>query len=287
MIKNYSELSSNEIKKAFEFLNSEKQRFNDLEEFDKYYNNNIYDFGKGGLFYFKEEEVIAGISLVLKETKLIETAYIFDIKVNKSEKDSCIIVSKLINKAKNIAQTYGAKNIFLGNKEETVLNILTSLGYKKSYTAILMTLDDRKARGETLDLIKLSNKNRHEYVKIYNKAFSNVPNGSSLSESEVEENLKKIDENKCYFIVSLDGTSIGFMDYEIKDGVGIFDIGLCPEFRGKGYGKMLLETAIDFLNDKNVETISLIVISKNTLAHNLYIKRGFKEEKVISNWFEL
>lgn len=37
------------------------------------------------------------------------------------------------------------------------------------------------------------------------------------------------------------------------------------EYRGKGYGKKLLETAIQFLNEKEVEEICLTVIEKIVL----------------------
>lgn len=55
--------------------------------------------------------------------------------------------------------------------------------------------------------------------------------------------------------------------------------------RGKSYGKRLLETAINFLNSKNVQEICLIVITRNTLAYNIYKKRGFEEKQLISDWF--
>ena len=77
------------------------------------------------------------------------------------------------------------------------------------------------------------------------------------------------------------------MEFNIKDGVGEFDLGLIKAARGKGYGKQLLETAINFLNSKEVTEISLTVITKNTLAYNIYKKRGFKENKLISDWFVL
>lgn len=66
-----------------------------------------------------------------------------------------------------------------------------------------------------------------------------------------------------------------------------FDLGLIKSARGKGYGKLLLETAISFLNSKKVKEISLIVITKNTLAYDMYKKRGFKESELVSYWFQL
>lgn len=64
----------------------------------------------------------------------------------------------------------------------------------------------------------------------------------------------------------------------------MFDIGLCKKYRGIGYGKLLLETAIEFLKNKKVKKISLIVIERNNVAYNLYNKRGFEKESVLSYW---
>lgn len=66
-----------------------------------------------------------------------------------------------------------------------------------------------------------------------------------------------------------------------------FDIGLIKEYRGKGYGKKLLETAIQFLNEKQVEEICLTIIEKNNVAFEMYKKRGFKVYNKLSDWIEL
>ena len=76
-------------------------------------------------------------------------------------------------------------------------------------------------------------------------------------------------------------------DTTIKGKQGTFDIGLSSKFRGKGYGKRLLETAIDFLESKDIENVYLIVIETNKIAYKMYKKRGFKEDKVLSYWISL
>ncbi|MBK1813838.1 GNAT family N-acetyltransferase [Clostridium sp. YIM B02505] len=66
----------------------------------------------------------------------------------------------------------------------------------------------------------------------------------------------ELDDNNCYFIAALNGQEIGFLLFEIEDGKAVFDLGLKKSFRGNGYGKMLLETAIDFLNKKKVPYVN-------------------------------
>ncbi len=64
-------------------------------------------------------------------------------------------------------------------------------------------------------------------------------------------------------------------------------MGLIKEVRGKGYGKLLLETAISFLNEKKVSEINLTVVTKNIVALNMYKKRGFQESELLSDWFQV
>ena len=63
--------------------------------------------------------------------------------------------------------------------------------------------------------------------------------------------------------------------------------GTLKEYRGKGYGKKLLETAIQYLNEKQVEEICLTVIEQNDIAYKMYKKRGFKVYHKLSDWIEL
>ena len=114
-----------------------------------------------------------------------------------------------------------------------------------------------------------------------------MPHGTFCYLSDIEEYINKANDKNYFFMVKKDNDIIGFMNPEIREEKGIFDIGLCKKYRGKGYGKKLLETAIDFLSKKEVESIELIVIEKNTVAYNMYKKRGFKEKSVLSYWIEV
>ncbi|WP_077850030.1 hypothetical protein [Clostridium puniceum] len=51
-----------------------------------------------------------------------------------------------------------------------------------------------------------------------------------------------------------------------------------------GYGKCLLEIAIDFLNRKNAFMINIIVIKNNSIAYSMYKRRSFKEKSIINHW---
>ncbi|WP_157797111.1 MULTISPECIES: hypothetical protein [Clostridium] len=45
--------------------------------------------------------------------------------------------------------------------------------------------------------------------------------------------------------------------------------------------------AASFLNSENVDNIRLLVITKNKIALDMYRKRGFRENEIISYWFSI
>ncbi|MPQ44935.1 GNAT family N-acetyltransferase [Clostridium tarantellae] len=286
MIKNYIELTNSEKKLVYDFIFKNEVKEYDIEKLDYIFNIETYDYGKGVLFYFSNGKVIATVRVVLEIAKVLKNVFIHNINIignyNKER-----ILKNLINKSIELGRSYGGKNFFLGVKDEKLLNTLKHIGYVKNYLALKMSLEYKDANSTSLELVSLTPNNKNEYMKIFNKSFSDMPHGTYLNNKRLNENLNNIDENNYYFMVSNNNKIIGFMNCIIKNNEGMFDIGLCNEFRGRGYGKQLLETAINFLIKKRVKKISLIVIEKNEKAYNMYKKRGFIEDSIVSYWIEL
>lgn len=75
------------------------------------------------------------------------------------------------------------------------------------------------------------------------------------------------------FKLSLDEKLIGFIGAEVKDGLGwITTIEVDPQYRGRGYGRLLLETAENALG---TDTVRLITRQSNATAIRLYEKAGY------------
>ena len=157
----------------------------------------------------------------------------------------------------------------------------------RDYSAIKMKLNDKSVKEDVLVLEELTIENSQKYLEVFNDSFSDMPHGTWLDNEDLNRYLNNKEESKYYFMVKNDDNIIGFMNCEIEINEGMFDIGLCKSYRGKGLGKKLLETAIQFLNNKNVANIALIVIEKNNIAYEMYKKRGFIKENTISEWIEL
>lgn len=61
------------------------------------------------------------------------------------------------------------------------------------------------------------------------------------------------------------------------DHIGIFDIAVHKDYRGKGYGKDIITTILGLAKKKNITTAYLQVTVGNTPAEKLYEKIGFKQ----------
>lgn len=63
---------------------------------------------------------------------------------------------------------------------------------------------------------------------------------------------------------------------EYDDRVGIYGFGVLPEYRGRGYGRQMLEEAIRLVRGRSQKTIKLEVDTNNLPALNLYQSCGFR-----------
>ncbi|SHI04217.1 GNAT family N-acetyltransferase [Clostridium grantii] len=287
MIKKYLELNELEVRKLNKFINRNKENKVTIEEMDKQLRSEEYAFGEGIILAINHEDVIARIQIILIECMEKKVAYAINLDIKEEVKNKKKIASELIEAAKNIAKKHKAQKLFLGTTDDILIKTLNSLSLHKEYSSIRMILKDRKIRDLPLNLTILTEENKNEYLRIHNDAFKEVPNGGTLTESKVDEYIKNADDNNCYYIVTINNEMIGMLQFNIEERVGEFELGLIKEARGKGYGKRLLETAINFLNSREVTEINLIVITKNTPAYNMYINRGFKESELINEWFEI
>lgn len=84
----------------------------------------------------------------------------------------------------------------------------------------------------------------------------------------------------------IDGELVGWCDvcrhsFEIEAHVGRLGIGLAPAFRGKGFGKALLDVTIAAAERLDFQRIELTAFSDNRRAIALYEARGFVREGVM------
>ena len=284
MIKNFLELNNDEKILALEFIKENENTDLSLSQIEKELTDKICNYSEGILFYFDENEVVGKVAVILEVVDKLETIYINKVVCPNYNKK---ILRELINNSLVFANKYNAKKVLLGIRSDNLLKLAQDIGLKRSYSSFNMVLSNREKVNDVLDKIRLSKENIEEYVDVYNKYFMDMPHGTYIEIEEAKSYLKNKNDNEDYFIVLDKGESIGFLNTIIKDKKAFFDIGLIKEYRGKGYGKKILETAIQFLNEKQVEEICLTVIEKNSIAYEMYKKRGFKVYNKLSDWIEL
>ena len=85
-------------------------------------------------------------------------------------------------------------------------------------------------------------------------------------------------ENAVYFCVEDDGKVIGYVGmWESFSEGNINNIAVLPEYRRKGYAKLLLEHLISFGKEHSLSFLTLEVRESNEGARALYQKMGFLE----------
>ena len=284
MIKTYQELNQKELSALQDFINRNETQKIALELLRKGFENEYYDFGSM-LIMLDNGTVVAKAQLLYRDFN--KTALIRHTDVAENHSNPKTAIEELIIHAINITRAYGATNIFIGVREERIKSIVEELNYKKSYQTLVMTLTDRALKQTPLQLTKLEENNKYEYINIFNEAFSDIPNGGLTTVQEVNEYLADKSSEKYYFLVQAENQNIGILEIDMEDSEDIFTIGLKKDWQNKGYGKRLLETAIDFLNQKEVPEIYIMVISKRKSAYEMYLKRGFVVKKVFTDWYVL
>ncbi|MBO5408232.1 MAG: ribosomal protein S18-alanine N-acetyltransferase [Clostridia bacterium] len=85
-------------------------------------------------------------------------------------------------------------------------------------------------------------------------------------------------ENAVYFCIEDAGKVIGYVGMWQSFGEGnINNIAVLPEYRRKGYGKLLLEYLVAYGREHNFSFLTLEVRESNQEARSLYRSVGFLE----------
>ena len=88
--------------------------------------------------------------------------------------------------------------------------------------------------------------------------------------------IQKIISGSFCFVIAVENDKIIGMGRSISDGVSdayIQDVAVLSEFRGKGLGKRIMDTLVDFLLKNNITWIGLI---SEPGAISFYDRYGFK-----------
>jgi ribosomal protein S18 acetylase RimI-like enzyme len=115
---------------------------------------------------------------------------------------------------------------------------------------------------------------------------SSIYFGEAEQEADNKEDKEKssleIEDNFNSYMAEVKGEIIGKIHVCITKGEGfIYGVGVLPKFRGRGYGREILCSALNILKGKNIKNIFLEVGTENKSALGLYESCGFEEISVM------
>lgn len=82
------------------------------------------------------------------------------------------------------------------------------------------------------------------------------------------------------FVAEVNAQIVGYItsriDYDTKIG-SIPNLGVLPEFRGKGIGRRLIETAVQYARNRGMDYVRIETLAQNPIGQYLYPSCGFQE----------
>ena len=91
-----------------------------------------------------------------------------------------------------------------------------------------------------------------------------------------------------FLVAQYDNIVVGYIIFWIRyeDEGHIISLAVDEKYRKKGFGKELVNYAVNIFENCNVREIKLEVRISNKGARKFYIKMGFEEKKVLENYYE-
>lgn len=158
---------------------------------------------------------------------------------------------------------------------------LEKRGYRKENETALRIFDLNLYEEQEFKEVVFEDKFRDEWLKGFFCCYN-------ISEEHIKVAAKNILNNITGTVIVLskqvDGKIVGCGYGAIeRECIGIFDIVVHKDFRGKGYGKDIINGILKAAVEKNVKLAYLQVSSGNVVAEKLYDNIGFKE--VYKYWY--
>ncbi len=89
----------------------------------------------------------------------------------------------------------------------------------------------------------------------------------------------QIDVESVFACLTVDGEIAGYaiIDTQILPESELYNIAVAPEYRGKGFSKLLMDYVLEKARVRGAETVLLEVRASNAAAIGLYEKYGFSQ----------
>jgi len=158
---------------------------------------------------------------------------------------------------------------------------LEELEYQKIYLSSVQICNDIKRinnKAGQITINKVLNEN-------WRKCFYQCNNITSIETINIIENMLNNIRQSIISVYKMDNETFAGCGYGVieKGFVGLFDIIVKEEFRGKGYGKEIVEAILEKAEETGIKKAYLSVANDNMIAKKMYEKLGFKE--IYKYWY--
>lgn len=165
-------------------------------------------------------------------------------------------------------------------KSESGQSFVKKLSTKLHHSEYEMDLNDHYIVENTgsIQLVKATNENAEEIGRQNAIYFGQEYDPAHLVMPEEEER-----RGMTVYLAMLEHQVIGKTHLQCIDGVGgIYGLGIMPDYRGKGYGRALLNASVEKLKSLAPHRIMLQVEVKNEKALQLYQSCGFVTQSTMA-----
>lgn len=144
--------------------------------------------------------------------------------------------------------------------------------YNSEYEMYLRGSAEKGLMANPIKLRKAGNSDAGEVARQNSIYF-----GMEVEEEDIPMPEEEEKRGIVIYIAEVDGKPVGKVQLDVIGGVcGIYGLGVLPEYRSKGYGRGILERAIEKLKESNAKEILLQVAVNNENALSLYKSCGFE-----------
>jgi GNAT superfamily N-acetyltransferase len=198
-------------------------------------------------------------------------------------------ISKIIGFTQKVYSSFDQPAVFKiidKDKFEEIDSTLENLNFKKIDTTNVMVNDltiDKISHGGPTNLdINVDNKFTEEWIK----SFIAINNIQENYKATVKQMLNQISIDLIVASIKENDKIIACGYGAIEDDfIGLYDIIVDEKYRGKGYGKNLVNSIINQAQNQNISHAYLQVVDTNNIAKGLYKSLGFK--KLYNYWYRV
>lgn len=205
-------------------------------------------------------------ALILREIPFSRKAYILlEIVVEEN-------LPAMIEECVSFCRACGAEKCYLTRRDSAA-----PLPLPHAHDIIEMTMNKADLpQGQPVKLAGLQEDNDSIYISIYNRCFAHVSGAAAYDRKQIQRIY--LLRQKAFLALLPDGTPFGFGELHDNE---LAAVGVLPEYRGRGYALTLA-----LLAHCPGPELTLTVASDNPAALRLYEKIGFREERIVSSWYE-